>query len=348
MEMGLLSGPQGKPQGGPGAKPGNTAGGDTKMQSYQPRSEKSPTGNPLSGKQSEFGRGITKEVKDCDLCGLGLDTWATIRKATDDAWVIEKNVEKRGDKYCVVHGHAQKEGSSTDKPKGTAIKCFDNAKEAYAMHYAIVQSQKRRGEVEKDLTLRDWMLKTWKGGAVEKMLLQAEFQTFIGDLGNGKFYWCVYAPDGNVYDDGTAENEDEARAMVSHHMQDLMEEVEMRKADGESTSFQINRSGRAEGRTNTDIDQISRSGSTYTPGAHGEYTCKYCGKSFPNKEELGGHMKHCSLNPEAKPKTPFKDQFPDMGSLDSEIKRVETVLNALLASLSNSHGPTTMVSPPDT
>lgn len=331
------------PQQPPGSKPSNTAGGETKMQSYQPRAEKSPTGNPLAGKQTELSRGVTKEVKDCDLCGLGMDTWELVRKATDEDWTIEKNVEKRGDKYCVVHGHAQKEGSDTDKPKGTAIKCFDNAKDAYAMHYAIVQSQKRSGDVEKGLTLNEWMLKTWKGGAVEKMLLQTDIKTFIGDLGNGQYYWCVYNPDGTVYDDGTADSEDLARSLVSHHMQDLMEElVVVNKADGESSGFQMNRSQRAEGRTHTDIDQVPKSGSTYTPGAKGDYTCKYCGKVFQSKEELGGHMKECAQNPEKKPETGFKD----VPSIDAEMKQVDQLLNALLASLANSHKPMAMTSPP--
>jgi hypothetical protein len=60
-------------------------------------------------------------------------------------------VEKRGDKWCVLHGHPQKTGSKTDKPAGTAIDCYSIAefgeegarKKAMAMHYAIVKSQER-------------------------------------------------------------------------------------------------------------------------------------------------------------------------------------------------------------
>jgi hypothetical protein len=33
-------------------------------------------------------------------------------------------VEKKGNKWCVVHGHEQK-GSATDKPIGTVIKCYE-------------------------------------------------------------------------------------------------------------------------------------------------------------------------------------------------------------------------------
>jgi len=52
-------------------------------------------------------------------------------------------IEKRGKKWCVVHGHAQKQGSKTDKPKGSVIKCFDTRAEALAMHRAIEASKAR-------------------------------------------------------------------------------------------------------------------------------------------------------------------------------------------------------------
>lgn len=52
-------------------------------------------------------------------------------------------VKKINGQYCVVHGHPRKKGSKTDKPMGSVIKCFNNARDAFAMHYAIVMSQKR-------------------------------------------------------------------------------------------------------------------------------------------------------------------------------------------------------------
>lgn len=52
-------------------------------------------------------------------------------------------IEKRGDKWCVLHGHPQKEGSKTDKPIGSVIKCFPTEKQAIAMHQAIIISQQR-------------------------------------------------------------------------------------------------------------------------------------------------------------------------------------------------------------
>jgi len=60
------------------------------------------------------------------------------------------NVEQRGGAFCVVHAHAKKEGSSTDKVKGSVIKCFSIAEfgeaearqKAWAMHSAIAHSQK--------------------------------------------------------------------------------------------------------------------------------------------------------------------------------------------------------------
>jgi len=53
-------------------------------------------------------------------------------------------VKKRGSKYCVVHGHAKKKGSKTDKPKGSTIACHDTKKEALAQHRAIMASKKKK------------------------------------------------------------------------------------------------------------------------------------------------------------------------------------------------------------
>ena len=61
-------------------------------------------------------------------------------------------VEKRGNAWCVVHGHPKKKDSKTDKPKGTIIKCyyFDPTlkgsearakKKANKMHRAIMLSK---------------------------------------------------------------------------------------------------------------------------------------------------------------------------------------------------------------
>lgn len=44
----------------------------------------------------------------------------------------------------MVHGHARRAGSKTDKARGAVIKCFSSAKDAYAMHSAIVHSEERR------------------------------------------------------------------------------------------------------------------------------------------------------------------------------------------------------------
>ncbi len=53
----------------------------------------------------------------------------------------EYTVEKRGNKWCVVHGHPKKPGSKTDKPKGSVIACHDTEKEAEAQHAAIKARQ---------------------------------------------------------------------------------------------------------------------------------------------------------------------------------------------------------------
>jgi hypothetical protein len=66
-------------------------------------------------------------------------------------------IEKRGNRWCVVHGHPQKAGSERDKPKGAVIKCFpftpgDKESEASArlkanaMHKAILASQAEQKE----------------------------------------------------------------------------------------------------------------------------------------------------------------------------------------------------------
>lgn len=73
-------------------------------------------------------------------------------------------VEKRGERWCVVHGHPQKKGSKTDKPKGSVIKCFPGTpqgkEKAMAMHRAILISQaKQRGDsVEIDALFRDQII----------------------------------------------------------------------------------------------------------------------------------------------------------------------------------------------
>jgi len=56
---------------------------------------------------------------------------------------ISKRVVKRGNKWCVVHAHPKKPGSTTDKEPGTVIKCFPTKKEAEEMHRAILISQAR-------------------------------------------------------------------------------------------------------------------------------------------------------------------------------------------------------------
>ncbi len=61
----------------------------------------------------------------------------------------ELNVEKRGSRWCVVHGHPQKSGSKRDKPVGSVIKCFsgpDAKQKAFAMHTAIIASQKKQNQ----------------------------------------------------------------------------------------------------------------------------------------------------------------------------------------------------------
>jgi len=64
-------------------------------------------------------------------------------------------IVKRGNKWCVVHGHPKKKGSKTDKPEGTVIKCYpfklgNKQSEAAAkakakkMHQAILISESKK------------------------------------------------------------------------------------------------------------------------------------------------------------------------------------------------------------
>jgi len=56
-------------------------------------------------------------------------------------------VVKHGQHWAVIHAHAKKKGSKTDKPKGSVIKEFSTKKQALAMHRAIILSKKRRGKL---------------------------------------------------------------------------------------------------------------------------------------------------------------------------------------------------------
>lgn len=66
--------------------------------------------------------------------------------SNDDIFEVEEKVEKRGNKWCVVHGHPKK--GPRDKPKGSIIKCFPTKKQAIAMHQAILISQKNDSNKE--------------------------------------------------------------------------------------------------------------------------------------------------------------------------------------------------------
>lgn len=73
-------------------------------------------------------------------------------------------VEKRGGRWCVVHGHPQKKGSKTDKPKGSVIKCFESKEKAMAMHRAILisQAKQKRGDTKGEECVQRWIKKLTK------------------------------------------------------------------------------------------------------------------------------------------------------------------------------------------
>lgn len=75
----------------------------------------------------------------------------------------ERRVVKRGDKWCVVHGSPQKPDSPTDKPIGTAIKCYSISeygeegakKKAQALHTAIILSQQKQEGREEEKPMEE-------------------------------------------------------------------------------------------------------------------------------------------------------------------------------------------------
>jgi hypothetical protein len=91
------------------------------------------------------GEEIVEHSEQCDEC----EDLELTEEELAEITTKEMMVEKRGDSWCVLHGHPKKEGSKTDKPAGTPIKCYSIAKygedlarkKAFAMHYAIQKSE---------------------------------------------------------------------------------------------------------------------------------------------------------------------------------------------------------------
>jgi len=77
---------------------------------------------------------------------------------------LTETVVKRGNQWCVVHGHPKKKGSKTDKPKGSIIKCHPTAKKAYAQHYAIMMSQKGKSKEVSNIDFMEFGIKGMKKG----------------------------------------------------------------------------------------------------------------------------------------------------------------------------------------
>lgn len=69
---------------------------------------------------------------------------------------LEKMVRKRGDEYCVLHGHPKKPGSKTDKPKGAVIACHPTKAKAEAQHRAIMAQKHKELFKEDDRPPKEW------------------------------------------------------------------------------------------------------------------------------------------------------------------------------------------------
>lgn len=104
-----------------------------------------------------------------------------------------KTVEKRGSKYCTVHGHPKKAGSKTDKPPGSVIACHDTRKEAESQRTAIRLSKlrKRGKKIPKKKLSKTVIIKACRPGLVE-------VQRRVGRKG-GRTHWqryCIKDPAG--------------------------------------------------------------------------------------------------------------------------------------------------------
>lgn len=60
-----------------------------------------------------------------------------------------EEVIKKGNSFCVVHGHKKKKVSKTDKPKGSVIACHPTKEKAIKQHIAIKLSKLKRKKNKK-------------------------------------------------------------------------------------------------------------------------------------------------------------------------------------------------------
>ena len=100
----------------------------------------------------------------------------------EDEWEIEDlsevekilRVVKRGDRWCVIHGHPKVPGSKTDKPEGSVIKCFPTKAEADRMHKAIIISKIKRGEMNEMTDFSDFL------SSMKDIILIKDFISAVG------------------------------------------------------------------------------------------------------------------------------------------------------------------------
>lgn len=77
---------------------------------------------------------------------------------------------KKGNKWCVVHGHSQKIGSKTDKPEGSVIKCFSTKAEAEAMHKAILISEAKTQSFKRRIKLQSFQLQQFSEAEILELI----------------------------------------------------------------------------------------------------------------------------------------------------------------------------------
>ena len=127
-------------------------GGDKKVQSYSPNKDV-PDGDSTKGKQSPIGK------DECPLCTeLSVEDWELIQKCTDHWIDVGNTVVNRKGRFGITY-----------KDDKRIIKSYDDESHANAVHYAIKESQKRRGSVRKYIgkrTVEEFVDEVWPGGPV--------------------------------------------------------------------------------------------------------------------------------------------------------------------------------------
>jgi adenine-specific DNA methylase len=92
---------------------------------------------------------LTYDPRKVDNIQL-VDDWTILTMWYGALIAGEMSVRKKGNQWCVVHGHPKKSGSKTDKPEGSVIKCHPTKEAAERHHKKIIIEQKKREGMTKE------------------------------------------------------------------------------------------------------------------------------------------------------------------------------------------------------